>query len=68
MARLERSWHLVIETLWSSQLKDPVNCITVGKPFLEDLSEENDLMIGTTAGRVLTLNQTKVSFFYKPNI
>jgi hypothetical protein len=61
MARLERSWQLVIETLWSSQLKDPVNCITVGKPFLEDLSEENDLMIGTTAGRVLTLNQTKVS-------
>ncbi|KAI8337561.1 hypothetical protein BC941DRAFT_425623 [Chlamydoabsidia padenii] len=59
MAQQERRWQLVIEKLWSTQLKDPVNCITVGKPFLEDLSEENDLMVGTTAGRVLTLNQTK---------
>ncbi|KAI8376914.1 hypothetical protein BD560DRAFT_391126 [Blakeslea trispora] len=45
--------------LWSSKLSDSINCVAVGKPFLEELSEENDILIGTTAGRVLILNQTK---------
>ncbi|KAI8075349.1 uncharacterized protein B0P05DRAFT_149974 [Gilbertella persicaria] len=45
--------------LWSSNLSDSINCLAVGKPFLEELSEENDILIGTTAGRVMILNQTK---------
>lgn len=45
--------------LWSNKLHDPINYLAVGKPFLEELSEENDILIGTTAGRVLILNQTK---------
>ncbi|OBZ90927.1 hypothetical protein A0J61_01029 [Choanephora cucurbitarum] len=45
--------------LWSSKLSDSINCLAVGKPFLEELSEENDILIGTTAGRVMILNQTK---------
>ncbi|RCI05749.1 hypothetical protein CU098_012765 [Rhizopus stolonifer] len=48
-----------IHKLWSTKLSDSVNCLTVGKPFLKDSSEENDILIGTTAGRVLILNQTK---------
>lgn len=47
--------------LWSNKLHDPINYLAVGKPFLEELSEENDILIGTTAGRVLILNQTKVT-------
>lgn len=50
-----------IHKLWSTQLQDSVNCLAVGKPFMEDFSEENDVLIGTTAGRVLILNQTKVN-------
>ncbi|ORZ18005.1 hypothetical protein BCR42DRAFT_412950 [Absidia repens] len=58
MAHTERHWTLCIDKLWSTQLKDPINCLTIGKPFIEDLSEENDILIGTTAGRgaVQTLN------------
>ncbi|KAI9027257.1 hypothetical protein CLU79DRAFT_833178 [Phycomyces nitens] len=52
-------WRLCYEKLWASQLDDPINCLAVGKPFLEELSEENDVLVGTTAGRVLILNQTK---------
>ncbi|KAI9263751.1 hypothetical protein BY458DRAFT_514236 [Sporodiniella umbellata] len=48
-----------IHRLWTTKLSDSVNCLTVGKPFLKDFSEENDILIGTTAGRVLILNQTK---------
>ncbi|KAG2219679.1 hypothetical protein INT45_001851 [Circinella minor] len=47
------------EKLWERKLDDPINCLEVGKPFLEELSEENDILIGTTAGRVLILNQDK---------
>ncbi|CEG83168.1 hypothetical protein RMATCC62417_17137 [Rhizopus microsporus] len=50
---------LAFNKLWSTKLHDSVNCLAVGKPFLEDFSEENDILIGTTAGRVLILNQTK---------
>ncbi|CEP11015.1 hypothetical protein [Parasitella parasitica] len=50
---------LEFQKLWSNRLSDSINCLAVGKPFLEDLSEENDILIGTTAGRVLILNQTK---------
>ncbi|CAO3598616.1 unnamed protein product [Absidia cylindrospora] len=59
MAHTNRHWTLCIDKLWSTQLKDPINCLTIGKPFIEDLSEENDILTGTTNGRVLTLNQTK---------
>ncbi|KAL0082969.1 hypothetical protein J3Q64DRAFT_1750930 [Phycomyces blakesleeanus] len=52
-------WRLGYDKLWASQLDDPINCLAVGKPFLEELSEENDVLVGTTAGRVLILNQTK---------
>lgn len=52
---------LAFNKLWSTKLHDSVNCLAVGKPFLEDFSEENDILIGTTAGRVLILNQTKVT-------
>ncbi|KAI8393508.1 uncharacterized protein BYT42DRAFT_551293 [Radiomyces spectabilis] len=55
----EKAWHFQFNKLWSSKLEDSINCVVVGKPFLDDLSEENDLLIGTTAGRVLILNQTK---------
>jgi hypothetical protein len=51
---------LEFHKLWSSKLHDSINFLAVGKPFLEELSEENDILIGTTAGRVLILNQTKV--------
>jgi hypothetical protein len=61
MAPMEQRWTLGVDKLWSTQLKDPINCLTIGKPFIEDLSEENDILVGTTSGRVLTLNQTKVS-------
>ncbi|KAI8882566.1 hypothetical protein K501DRAFT_323911 [Backusella circina FSU 941] len=50
---------LLFQKLWSSKLQDSINCLSVGKPFLEELSEENDILIGTTAGRVLILNETK---------
>ena len=53
---------LTYEKLWERKLDDPINCLEVGKPFLEELSEENDILIGTTAGRVLILNQDKVNF------
>ena len=53
---------LTYEKLWERKLEDPINCLEVGKPFLEELSEENDILIGTTAGRVLILNQDKVNF------
>jgi hypothetical protein len=49
--------------LWSNKLQDSINYLAVGKPFLEEMSEENDILIGTTAGRVLILNQTKVNNF-----
>lgn len=54
-----RTWTLSFNKLWFNKLHDPINCLAVGKPFLEELSEENDILIGTTAGRVLILNQTK---------
>lgn len=54
--------------LWSSKLHDSINVLAVGKPFLEELSEENDILIGTTAGRVLILNQTKVSKGYERSL
>ncbi|KAI8997485.1 hypothetical protein BDB01DRAFT_752506 [Pilobolus umbonatus] len=54
-----RSWTISFNKLWSNKLHDSINCLAVGKPFLEELSEENDILIGTTAGRVLILNQTK---------
>ncbi|KAI8638159.1 hypothetical protein BD408DRAFT_29626 [Parasitella parasitica] len=50
---------LEFRKLWVNKLSDSINCLAVGKPFLEELSEENDILIGTTAGRVLILNQTK---------
>lgn len=53
-------WQLEYEKLWSRKLQDPINCLAVGKPFLEELIEENDILIGSTAGRVLILNQSKV--------
>jgi hypothetical protein len=42
-------------------LDDPINCLTVGKPFLEELNEENDILIGTSSGRILILNVEKVN-------
>lgn len=51
--------------LWSNKLQDSINYLAVGKPFLEELSEENDILIGITAGRVLILNQTKVIIYGK---
>ncbi|GAN05885.1 conserved hypothetical protein [Mucor ambiguus] len=59
MNLLENKPTLKFQKLWSNKLSDSINCLAVGKPFLEELSEENDILIGTTAGRVLTLNQTK---------
>jgi hypothetical protein len=56
----KKSWNIEFHKLWSTKLSDSINCLTVGKPFLEELSEENDILVGTTAGRVLILNQTKV--------
>lgn len=53
-------WQLKYEKLWSRKLQDPINCLAVGKPFLEELIEENDILIGSTAGRILILNQSKV--------
>ena len=68
---IQMQWRLSHEKLWERKLDDPINCLEVGKPFLEELSEENDILIGTTAGRVLILNQDKVGcpltmsvFFY----
>jgi hypothetical protein len=55
---------LLFQKLWSSKLQDSINCLAVGKPFLEELSEENDILIGTTAGRVLILNETKVDLYF----
>ncbi|KAJ8657440.1 hypothetical protein O0I10_006742 [Lichtheimia ornata] len=52
-------WQLQYEKLWSRKLQDPINCLAVGKPFLEELIEENDILIGSTAGRILILNQSK---------
>jgi hypothetical protein len=57
---MNSQWQLEFSKLWSTKLPDPINCLAVGKPFLEELSEENDILIGTTAGRVMILNQTKV--------
>jgi len=66
MNSLENKFKLKFQKLWSNKLPDSINCLAVGKPFLEELSEENDILIGTTAGRVLILNQTKVNYlFYK---
>lgn len=62
MDSLENKFTLEFQKLWSNKLSDSINCLAVGKPFLEELSEENDILIGTTAGRVLILNQTKVCF------
>lgn len=62
MDSLENKFTLEFQKLWSNKLSDSINCLAVGKPFLEELSEENDILIGTTAGRVLILNQTKVYF------
>ncbi|CAO3645732.1 unnamed protein product [Cunninghamella blakesleeana] len=59
MSPIKKKWQLELTHSWSSQLNDAVNCIAVGKPFLEEMSEENDILIGTTSGRVLTMNQTK---------
>ncbi|KAG2212172.1 hypothetical protein INT46_006007 [Mucor plumbeus] len=59
MDSLENKFTLEFQKLWSNKLSDSINCLAVGKPFLEELSEENDILIGTTAGRVLILNQTK---------
>ncbi|KAI9308587.1 hypothetical protein BJ944DRAFT_94666 [Cunninghamella echinulata] len=59
MKPFKRKWRLELTHSWSSQLNDAINCIAVGKPFLEEMSEENDILIGTTSGRVLTMNQTK---------
>ncbi|KAI9469844.1 MAG: hypothetical protein EXX96DRAFT_654271 [Benjaminiella poitrasii] len=59
MSKNEQKCILEFEKLWSSKLQESINCVAVGKPFLEELSEENDILIGTTAGRVLILNQTK---------
>ncbi|GAA5810369.1 hypothetical protein MFLAVUS_003790 [Mucor flavus] len=50
---------LEFQKLWYRKLYDSINFLAVGKPFLEELSEENDILIGTTAGRVLILNETK---------
>lgn len=52
---------LEFHKLWYRRLYDSINFLAVGKPFLEELSEENDILIGTTAGRVLILNETKVN-------
>ncbi|KAI9316016.1 hypothetical protein BX666DRAFT_282716 [Dichotomocladium elegans] len=51
--------HLYYQKLWDRKLQDPINCLAIGKPFLEELIEENDILIGSTAGRVLILNQSK---------
>ncbi|OAD08284.1 hypothetical protein MUCCIDRAFT_105242 [Mucor lusitanicus CBS 277.49] len=59
MNSFENKSILKFQKLWSNKLSDSINCLAVGKPFLEELSEENDILIGTTAGRVLILNQTK---------
>ncbi|KAL9552715.1 hypothetical protein PS6_004336 [Mucor atramentarius] len=59
MNSFENKFKLKFQKLWSNKLSDSINCLAVGKPFLEELSEENDILIGTTAGRVLILNQTK---------
>ncbi|KAI7907200.1 uncharacterized protein BX663DRAFT_495163 [Cokeromyces recurvatus] len=59
MSSIKQNWTLEFKKLWLSKLTESINCIAVGKPFLEELSEENDILIGTTAGRVLILNQTK---------
>ncbi|CAO3646207.1 unnamed protein product [Mucor fragilis] len=59
MNSFENKLTLKFQKLWSNKLSDSINCLAVGKPFLEELSEENDILIGTTAGRVLILNQTK---------
>lgn len=52
---------LVLEKSWDRKLDDPINCLTVGKPFLEELNEENDILIGSTNGKILILNEEKVS-------
>lgn len=52
---------LSFETTWRRMLDDPINCLTVGKPFLEELNEENDILIGTSSGRILILNVEKVN-------
>lgn len=54
-----RAWQLEFKKLWSRSLDDPINCLLVGKPFLEENSEENDILVGTTAGRVLILDRTE---------
>jgi hypothetical protein len=52
---------LVFEKSWNRKLEDPINCLTVGKPFLEELNEENDILIGSSNGKILILNEEKVS-------
>ncbi|CAO3624005.1 unnamed protein product [Cunninghamella echinulata] len=59
MKPFKKKWQLELTYSWSSQLNNAINCIAVGKPFLEEMSKENDILIGTTSGRVLTMNQTK---------
>lgn len=54
-----RAWELQFKKLWSRSLDDPINCLLVGKPFLEENSEENDILVGTTSGRVLIIDRTE---------
>lgn len=59
---------LSFEVSWKRKLEDPIICLTVGKPFLEELNEENDILIGTSSGKILILNEEKVNdriFFTK---
>jgi hypothetical protein len=44
---------LNFDVSWKRKLDDPINCLAVGKPFLEELNEENDILIGTSSGRIL---------------
>ncbi|KAG2183047.1 hypothetical protein INT44_006028, partial [Umbelopsis vinacea] len=50
---------LSFEVSWKRKLDDPIICLTVGKPFLEELNEENDILIGTSSGKILILNEEK---------
>jgi hypothetical protein len=52
---------LSFDISWKRKLDDPIICLTVGKPFLEELNEENDILIGTSNGRILILNEEKVN-------
>jgi hypothetical protein len=54
---------LNFDVSWKRKLDDPINCLAVGKPFLEELNEENDILIGTSSGRILILNEEKVNIY-----